>query len=158
LGGGHGTLPSLYEAAQVGDGAQGYLVVGWDVVGGVLALDNGGLGRPGQVCYYAPDALQWEDLGLGYAEFVQWVLSGGLALLAEDLRWDGWREKTESLALDEGYLVEPSLWAAGHRETDEASRRRVPVTDLLARQHRAAGTPSASRRHHAGLTTRFTHR
>jgi hypothetical protein len=160
LGGGHGTLPSLYEAAQVDDAAlrPGHLVVGWDVVGGVFALDTGGLGRSGRVCYYAPDALQWEDLGLGYADFVEWVLSGGVRTFAEDLWWDGWREQAERLPLDEAYLIEPPLWTSSGRDADEPSRRPVPVTELLARHRRAARLPRASRHHRPGLTARFGHR
>ncbi|HET7724039.1 MAG TPA: DUF2625 family protein [Propionibacteriaceae bacterium] len=160
LGGGHGTLPSLYEAAQVDDArsAKGHLVLGWDVVGGVFALDTGDLGHSGRVCYYAPDSLQWDDLGLGHAEFVEWVLSGGLSTLAEDLRWEGWREQAAGLRLDEAYLVEPPLWTRGRRETTETSRRRVPVAELLAHQARAARVPHLSRGHRPGLTTRFGHR
>src|SRR5262245_55149646 len=40
-----------------------YLVVAHDAIGGVFAVNGGGLnGRPGNVFYFAPDSLAWEDL------------------------------------------------------------------------------------------------
>ena len=55
----------------------------------------------GHVCYYAPDALQWEDLEFGHAEFVRWALTGGLASFAGDLRWEGWESQAPEVPLDE---------------------------------------------------------
>jgi hypothetical protein len=141
LGGGHGALPSLYEALGLDDAssAPDYVVLGWDVVGGVFALDGGSLrGVKGHVCYYAPDALQWEDLEFGHAEFVRWTLTGGLSTLAGDLRWEGWEAQTPLVPLDEVYLSEPPLWTPEGQEIDEAARRHVRVDELLARHGEAA--------------------
>jgi hypothetical protein len=152
LGGGHGALPSLYEALGLDDASTPpeYVVLGWDVVGGVFALDGGGLrGVKGHVCYYAPDALQWEDLDFGHAEFVRWALTGGIATFAGDLRWEGWESQASEVSLDEVYLSDPPLWTTEGQEIDEAARRRVRVDELLARHGEAAaamarptGTPS----------------
>jgi hypothetical protein len=141
LGGGHGALPSLYEALGLDDAsaAPEYVVLGWDVVGGVFALDGGGLrGVKGHVCYYAPDALQWEDLEFGHAEFVRWALTGGLASFAGDLRWEGWESQAPEVPLDEVYLSDPPLWTTEGQEIDEAARRHVRVDELLARHGEAA--------------------
>ncbi len=105
-------MPSLYEALGLSEGstAPEYFVLGWDVVGGVFALDGGALrGVKGHVCYYAPDALQWEDLDFGHAEFVRWTLTGGLATLAADLRWEGWETEAPEIPLDEVFLSDPPL-------------------------------------------------
>jgi hypothetical protein len=141
LGGGHGALPSLYEALGLDDAstAPEYVVLGWDVVGGVFALDGGGLrGVKGHVCYYAPDALQWEDLEFGHAEFVRWALTGGLLIFAGDLRWEGWESQASEVPLDEVYLSDPPLWTPEGQEIDEAQRRHVRVDELLARHGEAA--------------------
>jgi Protein of unknown function DUF2625 len=141
LGGGHGALPSLYEALGLDGATQApaYVVLGWDVVGGVFALDGGGLrGVKGHVCYYAPDALQWEDLEFGHAEFVRWALAGGLTTFAGDLRWEGWEAQAPGVPLDEVYLSDPPLWTPEGQEIDEAARRRVRVDELLAHHGEAA--------------------
>ena len=141
LGGGHAALPSLYEALGLDDAtaAPNYVVLGWDVVGGVFALDGGALrGVKGHVCYYAPDALQWEDLEFGHADFVQWALTGGLSTFAGDLRWEGWEKETSLVPLDEVYLSDPPLWTLEGQEIDEADRRHVRVDELLARHGEAA--------------------
>lgn len=144
LGGGHADLPSLAEANGLDDPAAAgeppeYVVLGWDVVGGVFALDGGGLrGVRGHVCYFAPDALQWEDLGVGHTEFVQWALTGGLETFAQDLRWAGWAADAAAVALDAVYLSDPPLWTAAGQEIDEADRRMTTVDEVLARHAEAA--------------------
>jgi hypothetical protein len=149
LGGGHGALPSLSEAIGLGDPASAasppdYVVLGWDVVGGVFALDGGGLrGMRGHVCYFAPDALQWEDLDVGHADFVRWVLTGGLESFAEDLRWDGWAAEAPQVPLDEVYLSDPPLWTLEGQDIDETDRRMITVEELLARHAEAAVTRPA---------------
>lgn len=55
LGGGSGELPDLASANSLPPAAQGspppHLVVAYDVLGGVFAVDGGGLGvAPGEVC------------------------------------------------------------------------------------------------------------
>jgi len=155
LGGGHGALPSLYEALGLDDASTvpDYIVLGWDVVGGVFALDGGGLrGVKGHVCYYAPDALQWEDLDVGHAEFVRWVLTGGLSMFAGDLRWEGWEAQAVDVPLDEVYLSDPPLWTPAGQHVDEADRRRVRVDELLARHAEAAAAMAEAPSGQAGLT------
>ncbi|WP_240529838.1 DUF2625 family protein [Streptomyces mangrovisoli] len=56
------------DAARRPDGG---LVVAYDVLGGVFAVNNadpGAAGRPdgpGEMVYFAPDSLRWEALGAG---------------------------------------------------------------------------------------------
>ena len=149
LGGGHGVLPSLYEALGLDEAttAPGYVVLGWDVVGGVFALDDGGLrGVRGHICYYAPDALQWEDLEFGHAEFVRWALTGGLTTFADDLRWEGWDAQSPLVSLDEVYLSDPPLWTPAGQDVDEVARRTVRVDELLARHGEAVAAMAAPSR------------
>jgi hypothetical protein len=73
LGGGvSGQHADLAEWNGLSDGptfqkSVGFFVVGYDVMGGVFALDGGALGDGrGQVFYFAPDSLAWEPMEMGY--------------------------------------------------------------------------------------------
>lgn len=114
------------------------LVVAHDVLGGVFALngmDPGAVGRPGEVgevVYFAPDALGWEALGAGYSAWLSWMLAGNLEGFYEGVRWPAWREEVSGLHAREGLSVYPPLWSAeGRRDLEAASRRRVPMAELL---------------------------
>jgi hypothetical protein len=108
------------------------LLVAYDVLGGQFAINGGGLaGRPGEVCYWAPDSLDWDGLDLGHTDFVEWVLAGDHDGFYDGFRWDGWEAETEALAPDQAWSLVPFLW------TDEfdiatAFRRPVPVTEVFA--------------------------
>lgn len=75
--------------------AQAFLV-GHDLLGGFFAINGGAFGgQEGSIFYFAPDTLQWEDLGLAYGDFLQWAIMGDVAGFYADQRsardcWDGW--------------------------------------------------------------------
>ena len=56
----------------VGDTTTGGLVVAYDVLGGQFAWMPG---PPPTVHSFAPDELGWEDLGLGYGDWLEGMLS-----------------------------------------------------------------------------------
>jgi len=45
---------------------KGFIIVAFDAVGGFFAVNGGGIGgvNPGHVAYFAPESLQWENLGV----------------------------------------------------------------------------------------------
>jgi hypothetical protein len=122
-GGAGGELPSLAEvngfppevdptwAPQAG------LILAHDVLGGVFALNGmdagryGRPGEPGQVVYFAPDSLEWEDMEGGYSEFLQWCLTGNLQQFYEGSRWLGWRDDVQNLPGDKVFNFYPFLCA-----------------------------------------------
>src|SRR5207249_722583 len=53
--------------------------------------------QAGGVGLLAPDSLGWEPTELGYTEFLQWLLSGHLALFYKESRWPGWEAEVEPL-------------------------------------------------------------
>lgn len=137
LGGGSEHLPDLAAMNGLADPvvprpSPSLLVVGYDVLGGVFAIDGGGLEiAPGEVCYFAPDSLEWEGLGGGHGAFVGAVLSGGFGDAFDSLRWPGWEEEVAALRPDEGLsLVPPPFTAQGH-DIASVSRRAVPIRELL---------------------------
>jgi Protein of unknown function DUF2625 len=85
LGSGHPRLPRSLPEWNKGRSFQEYgtyppfLLIADDVVGGFFALDGGGLGAgQGEVFYFAPDTLTWENMDFGYTEFLQWCFAGRL--------------------------------------------------------------------------------
>lgn len=144
LGGGSGDLPDLARASGLGDPGTAdtpppWLVVAYDVIGGVFAVDGGGLGiAPGQVCYRGPDTLRWVGLDTGHAGFVAAVLAGGLTDFYAELRWPGWERDVEGLGADEGVAVYPPPFTEQGRDIAASSRRPVPLSELLGFYDEAA--------------------
>lgn len=117
-----------------------YLLVADDVLGGAFAINGGGLdGELGKVFYFAPDTLDWEDLGFGYSDFLCWCISERLALFYADQRWQGWEAEVRRLSGDEALLLYPFPWAEGP-SFGERSRRPVPLGELCALQRQVAST------------------
>ena len=107
------------------------LVVAVDVLGGQFAIDGGGLGvQPGQICYWAPDALSWQGLGCGHSAFIGWLLSGDRGTFYNLFRWPGWETETEQLGIAQGYSVVPFLWTKEY-DVATASRAVVPLNELF---------------------------
>jgi hypothetical protein len=124
-------VDSRLEPSRPGD----LFVVGNDAVGGFFAIDAGGLGlRRGRVAYLAPDAMRWEDLEMGYPEFVRWLAEGDLAGFAEGTRWPGWEYDIRALSGDDGIFFAPPLWAQGPPVAGR-DRTRVPMTELWTYAH-----------------------
>jgi hypothetical protein len=124
------------ETGPIAEALRGGLVVAHDVVGGFFALNGGGLlGNSGNVCYLAPDTLQWEDLSIGYSAFLQWAFSDRLSSFYTDLRWPGWEPEVQQLSGDQGFSIYPPQWAREGSPVGMRSRRAVPMTELWNLQH-----------------------
>ncbi|WP_141399182.1 DUF2625 family protein [Curtobacterium sp. 'Ferrero'] len=129
LGGAGGQLPSLVD---VNARSSGLCVVGFDVLGGVFALDGGAFGSgDGSVHYFAPDSLEWEALDVSHSRFVTAMLTDAIGKFAESLRWDGWRDETSALALDHGVSLYPPLSTAEGKDPSASSRRPVHMSELV---------------------------
>ncbi len=110
--------------------APGTILVADDVTGGFFALNGGGLpGQPGTVFYYAPDTLRWEDLGMGYSDWLNWTFKGDLAKFYGSTRWPGWEAEVGALAGDRAISFYPFLWAEGPPLV-ERHRGAVPIEEL----------------------------
>lgn len=138
LGGGHDRMPWTIAALtrELGfwpdrDAQPQLLVVGVDVMGGFFALDGGALGQPGNVHYFEPDTLDWLDCEKGYSEWAHFCTSANLEQFYTDLRWDGWADEVAGLPAGHGLHVHPPLFTAESRPLENASRRAVPMLELL---------------------------
>lgn len=108
------------------------LMVADDALGGLFAINGGGLpGRPGRVNYFAPDTLDWEDLDVGYSDFLQWALSDATEEFYAEQRWPSWREDVRELSGDQAFSIVPFLWTEGPA-VGQRSRRAVPISETYA--------------------------
>lgn len=138
LGGGTDRLPSLATANGLGDPAKAsspppFLVVAFDVLGGRFAIDGGGLGlAPGEVCYWAPDTLSWEALGLGHGAFVNAFLQGAGTDFYQAWRWQDWEREIGVIPADQGLSLFPPPFAAEGVDLGDVSRRPIPFSELIS--------------------------
>lgn len=136
LGGGSGDLPGLASANGLNDPRQRIeppptMTVAYDVLGGRFAIDGGGLGlAPGEVCYFGPDTLGWESLGIGHFDFVLACLSGWLPEAFASLRWSGWQQEVEHLPHNAGLSLYPPPWSVEGKDIGQVNRRPVPLAEL----------------------------
>lgn len=146
LGAGHARLARTVAGwnglpCEPGDAyLPGAMFVADDVLGGLYAVDVGALGAAhGNVAYFAPDSLRWEDTGLGYTDWLRWALTGDLETFYAGTRWPGWEAEVSSLPGTDAYSIQPFLWLEG-APAPERDRRAVTIRELrdlhlsLARQ------------------------
>ena len=123
-----------------------FLLVGDDVVGGAFAINGGALGAAaGNVYYFAPDRLAWEDMQVPHSSFVRWTFEGDLASFYENLRWRGWENESEQVRGDQTLSLYPPPWTKEGKELSKVSRRAVPareVWDLQQDVARRLGSPT----------------
>jgi len=123
-------LPGLDQASAA---TTGLLVIAIDVLGGVFALDGGALGTGnGSVHHFSVDSLSWEDLELGHAAFVTRMLAGATTSFYESLRWPGWQADIATLQPRQGLSLYPYPFTAEGKDVSSASKRAVPMAELLA--------------------------
>lgn len=100
------------------------IVIADDVIGGLFALNGGALGSDaGQIYYFAPDALGWEPLNMGYSEFLQWIFAGNTQKFYEAAKWTAWKADLKTLSGDQGFSFYPFLFAEA--PSLEARQRKV---------------------------------
>ncbi len=108
-----------------------YLLVADDAIGGLFALDGGGLGgKTGSMFYFAPDTLRWEPMeDMGYSQLVCWCFTGDVGKYYADYRWNGWQEDVKDLPGDKAYNFCPFLWLKA-KSLESRTRKAVPLAEL----------------------------
>lgn len=138
LGSGHPRLPrsvanwNFGRSFSVPGARPEFVLVADDVVGGFFAIDGGGLGfEQGKVCYFAPDAMEWENTEKGYSDFLIWCFQGDLGMYYENARWPDWREEVRELKGDQALSFLPPLSEPGP-PTRERKRQPMPVAEIYS--------------------------
>ena len=122
-------LPGLDEANA---SATGLLVVAYDVLGGVFALDGGALGvGDGTVHHFSVDTLKWQNLELGYSDFVWAMLGGAADRFYEPLRWAGWENEVARVLPSQGLALYPFPSSVQGQDVAASTKRAVPFTELI---------------------------
>ncbi len=134
LGAGGNGIPGVREINGRVDGAvgaiPGALVVAVDRLGGAFALNGGGLpeGEVGEICYLAPDDLEWMACGFGYTALLEWAFDGDVEGFYADLRWPTWREESAALRPGQAFIAFPPPWEVDDEPTTDAAAHPAEVT------------------------------
>ncbi|WP_432979218.1 DUF2625 family protein [Dactylosporangium sp. CA-233914] len=126
-------LPDIHEVNAAFEPAG--LVVAEDVMGGEFVWRQGeSQGKP-TIHYFAPDTLRWEDLTLGYTDWLYAMLGGAIDRFYTSWRWPGWRDEVAACPLDAGLSVMPPLFTKEGRDISTADRRPISMRQLVGVKH-----------------------
>ena len=110
-----------------------HFLIADDVIGGYFALNAGGVGEDmGKVYYLAPDTLAWENLDIGYSEFLRWTLTGDIKKFYELFRWNSWEADTREVHGNQVYNFTPNLWTKEGKNIEATDRKLVPIAENYA--------------------------
>lgn len=110
-----------------------HFLIADDVIGGYFALNAGGVGTEmGKVYYLAPDTLEWENLDIGYSEFLRWTLTGDIKKFYELFRWNNWELDTREVHGNQVYNFTPNLWTKEGKNIETTDKRLVPIEEHYA--------------------------
>jgi hypothetical protein len=129
LGSGHDGLPDVTAALVPGSG---WLPVAYDVLGGQFAWGHAHASDQPTIHYFAPDDLSWQDLELGYADWLHAKLAGAANQFYDTLRWPGWQADVAALRLDQGIFTFPPPWTVEGKDHSQVSRKPVPLAGLIS--------------------------
>jgi hypothetical protein len=112
------------------------LLVGYDALGGFFAINGGEWeGEPGSLYYFPQDTWAWGPMNIGYAAFLEWIMSDRLDLFYEPYRWSGWEREVAEIGPDQALSVYPFLGFREGGPIADRSRRPVPARELWTLGH-----------------------
>lgn len=139
LGAGHPRLPrslpgwNQHARKELKEDNPGYFLIADDILGGFFALDGGGLGEgKGEVFYFGPDTLKWENLELKYTPFLHCMMRDTLQEFYSGFRWSGWESECEKINGDQTLGMYPFLWTVEGKDPSKNHRAAVPITETFS--------------------------
>jgi hypothetical protein len=126
----HRRLADIHEVNELFDAAG--LVVAQDILGGEFVWRQGEARDTPTIHYFAPDTLGWEDLTLGYTDWLFAMLAGAADQFYLSWRWPGWRDEVAACPFDAGLSTVPPLFSKEGRDLDSVSRRPIAMSELLS--------------------------
>lgn len=110
-----------------------YLLVADDVVGGMYAINAGGLGTDmGKMYYFAPESLAWEALDLTYSDFLNFCFNGDVKGFYKDFHWEGWEKDIIKVTGDQAFSFMPFLWTKEGADLNKVSKKPVPIEEVYS--------------------------
>ena len=107
-----------------------FLLVADDVIGGYFAINAGALGDEMRKIYYlAPDTLEWESLGCGYSDFLNWLFNGNIQKFYELFKWKTWKEDAKTINGNQTIFIVPFLWTKEGKDIEKASKKAVSTEE-----------------------------
>lgn len=109
-----------------------FLLIGDDIVGGFFAINGGGIapGFLGDLFYFSQEFLNWENLNVGYSDFLLFCFSGDLERFYQRVRWNGWKEEIQDLDGNKGISCYPFLFTEEGKDINKVSRTPVPIEEI----------------------------
>lgn len=135
LGGGHDGLPDVAAGLVPGTGR---LLVAVDVLGGQFVWAPAEPGARPTVHYFGPEDLAWQDLELGYGDWLHAMLAGALTGFYQGVRWPGWEAEVAGVAPDQGLGLWPPPWTREGKDVSAVSRKPIPLAELVSVHQDAA--------------------
>ncbi|MGF6928543.1 hypothetical protein QFZ48_004043 [Chitinophaga sp. W2I13] len=107
-----------------------FLLIADDAIGGFYLLNGGGLGKDlGNVYYFSPDNLEYEQMDLTYTQFLDFCFNNDLDKFYEGSRWTNWRDEVSKLNGDKVFNFYPFLWTKEGKDINENSRRAISIEE-----------------------------
>ncbi|GAB2591759.1 hypothetical protein Aab01nite_38590 [Paractinoplanes abujensis] len=69
------------------------------------------------------------------------MLTGALTGFCAGLRWPGWEAEVAGVALNQGISARPPPWTRGGKDLSAASRKPIPLAELVSLHRDAARQP-----------------
>ncbi|WP_027625641.1 DUF2625 family protein [Clostridium lundense] len=101
------------------------IIVAEDVLGGLFAILN-----DGNISYFAPDCLEWEDMEISFSEFLYWAFHGDTDTYYKDYRWNTWKDDMKRISNDNGISFYPFLWAEAD-SLESRYREEIPMSEII---------------------------
>lgn len=109
-----------------------FLLIADDVVGGFYAINNGGISEEGigKVFYFAPELLEWENMEMGYTDFINFCFNGNLKTYYEEFRWKSWKSDLQKVDGTHGFYLFPGLYTKEGEDVEKVDKSVVPIQEL----------------------------
>jgi len=108
------------------------LFVADDIWGGLFAINKGFFEENmGDIWYFAPDTLDWDNIEISYPEFIAWVSSKNVDEFYSGFKWKNFERDIANIRFDQGMLIYPFLWSK-ECDIENATKRIVPFEELLS--------------------------
>jgi hypothetical protein len=108
-----------------------YLLVADDVLGGLFAINAGGLGDDiNSMYYFAPDTLEWEEMELTYDRLLWFCFNGDLDDFYADFRWNGWQTAVKDISSDEAFYLYPPLYSNDFITIEKTDKTSIAMEEL----------------------------